>query len=81
MVSSYSGFDVLIDNDDGTTTPVANRVVHVYDVAAGLALTDVLSDAMGHVVAGTLGVAVGTIVRFWVDLGDGRVGYCEAVTE
>lgn len=80
MASSYSGFDVLIDNDDGTTTAVANRVVHVYDVGAGAALPDVISDAVGHVVAGALNVAAGTIVRFWVDLGDGRVGYCEAVT-
>jgi hypothetical protein len=80
MPSSYSGFDVLIDNDDGTTTPVASHAVHVYDKSHSVALSDVATDASGHVASGTLAVAVGTTVRFWVDLGDGRVGYNEVVT-
>ena len=78
--SSYGGFDVLIDNDDGTTTPVVSQPVHVYDVANSVALADVASDGVGHVATGTLAVAVGSTVRFWVDLGNGRVGFNEVVT-
>ena len=78
--SSYGGFDVLIDNDDGTTTPVVGHSVHVYDVTNSVALTDVASDVSGHVATGTLAVTVGTTVRFWVDLGNGRVGFNEVVT-
>jgi len=78
--SSYGGFDVLIDNDDGTTTPVASHPVHIYDVTNGVALADVASDGVGHVTTGMLAVAGGTTVRFWVDLGNGRVGFNEVVT-
>jgi len=78
--SSYSGFDVLIDNDDGTTTPVVSHAVHVYNVTGSAALADVMSDASGHVTGGTLAVAAVTTVRFWVDLGNGRVGYSEVIT-
>lgn len=79
-MSNYLGFDVLIDNDDGTTTPVASHTVHVWDVTGNAALPDVATDASGHVAAGTLAVAAGTTVRFWVDLGNGRVGFNEVVT-
>jgi hypothetical protein len=78
--SSYGGFDVLIDNDDGTTTPVATHPVHVYDVTNSVALADVASDGVGHVATGMLAVVVGTTVRFWVDLGNGRVGFNEVIT-
>lgn len=78
--SGYSGFDVLIDNDDGTVTPVASAMVHVYDATNGVELTDVATDGVGHVATGTLAVTVGTSVRFWVDLGNGQVGFNEMVT-
>lgn len=79
-MSSYSAFDVLIDNNDGTQTAVPGATVHVYDVTNAAALADVVADGSGHVTAGTLAVAVGTLIRFWVNLGNGRVGYAEVVT-
>ena len=54
MPSNFTGFDVLIDNDDGTTTPVASHAVHVYDATHSVALADVATDASGHVASGTL---------------------------
>jgi hypothetical protein len=78
--SSYGGFDVLIDNDDGTTTPVVNKTVHVYDVTHSVALGDIASDGTGHVAAGTLAVSAGALVRFWIDLGNGQVGFNEVIT-
>ena len=80
MPSNYLGFDVLIDNDDGTTTPLPSQAVHVYDVTNEAALSDISSDALGHVDAGSLNVAVGTAVRFHVTLPDGQCGYKDEVT-
>jgi len=80
MASNYASFEVLIDNDDGTTTPVVSQPVHVYDVTNDEALDDISSDADGHVAAGTLDVDPGTTVRFHTALGDGQCGYKEEVT-
>lgn len=80
MPSNYGGFEVLVDNDDGTTTPVLSQPVHVYDVTNEEALDDIVSDANGHVDAGTLDVDPGTAIRFHTSLADGRCGYKEEVT-
>lgn len=79
-MSNYSGFDVLVDNNDGTITSVVNTTVHVFDVTHNAALADIVSDANGHVAAGGLAVAIGTLIRFWVNLGNGKVSYAEQVT-
>lgn len=78
--SNYSGFDVLIDNDDGTTTPVPSQTVTVYNITGAAALSSVASDSVGHVASGTLPVAAGTQVRFSVALANGQNGYAETVT-
>ena len=81
-MSNYTGIDVKIDNDNGTTTPVVGATIHVYDVTHDTALADLptLTDAAGHVPAGTLAVAAGTLIRFWVSLGKGMVGFWEEET-
>jgi hypothetical protein len=78
--SDYLGFEVLVDNDDGTTTPLASQTVSIYDVTNDAALSDITSDANGHVDAGTLPVAAGTAVRFHTALDNGQCGYKEEVT-
>lgn len=80
MPSNYSGFEVLIDNDNGTITPVPSQTVKVYDVTNSTALSDLASDANGHVAAGTLSVAVGTSVRFSASKANGQCGYKEELT-
>lgn len=80
MASNYLSFEVLIDNDDGTTTPMPSQTVHVYDVTHTTALADIASDANGHVAAGTVTPTVGTLVRFSVSLANGQCGYKEEVT-
>jgi len=80
MPSDYTGFEVLVDNDDGTTTPLPSQTITVYDVTNDDPLSDIASDATGHVDAGTLAVDPGTVVRFSVALADGRCGYKEDVT-
>jgi hypothetical protein len=80
MASGYTSFEVLIDNDDGTTTPVLSQPITVYDVTNDVALDDLASDANGHVASGTLDVDAGTIVRFSAALADGRCGFKEEVT-
>jgi len=79
-MSFYAGFDLVIDNDDGTVTPLASATVKVYDATNSVALADLASDPDGHVVAGSLAVAVGTLVRFRVENYQGRAAYAEQVT-
>lgn len=78
--SNYTAFEVLIDNDDGTTTPVPSQTIDVYDVTNSTALSDIASDANGHVAGGTVAVAVGTTVRFSAAKANGQCGYSEIVT-
>ena len=80
MPSDYLGFEVLVDNDDGTTTPLPSQTVHVYNVTDDEALDDITSDADGHVDAGTLDVDAGTTIRFHTALANGQCGYAEIVT-
>jgi hypothetical protein len=80
MASNYGSFEVLIDNDDGTTTPVVSQPIGVYDVTNDVALDDIGSDANGHVDEGTLDVDPGTTVRFHAELANGQCGYKEEVT-
>jgi len=79
-MSSHSAFDVKIDNRDGTFTMLGSQTVHVYDVTHSTALSDLTSDADGHVASGTLAVAVGTVIRFSVSRADGVCGYAETTT-
>ena len=79
-MSNYPAFEVYIDNEDGTVTPVPNEVVHVYDVTHGVALADTASDASGTVPAAAVAVAAGTRLRFSVRREDGLCGYDEKVT-
>jgi hypothetical protein len=80
-VSNYVAFDIVFGEDDGSQTPAAGvQTVKVYNVTGGAALADLASDASGHVAAGALAVAAGTLVRFSAQRTDGRAGYAEQVT-
>ena len=78
--SAYTAFDVLIDNNNGTTTPVANQTIKVRDVTNSANLPDLLSDVNGHVPSGTFNVAAGTQVRFRVENYQGMSGFAEQLT-
>lgn len=62
--SHYPSFEVKIRKPDKTIVMVTDQVVHVYDVTNEELLDDIESDENGIVAAGTLPVAVGTVVRF-----------------
>jgi hypothetical protein len=79
-MATYAAFDVKLDNRDGTETLLPSETVHVYDVTNGAALADIASDANGHVAAGSLAVAVGTLIRFSFHRADGLCGYAETLT-
>jgi hypothetical protein len=79
-MSDYPAFELLIDNDDGTFTPVASTAVKVYDVTNSAALADTASDADGTVPGATVAVAAGTTLRFSFRLANGICGYAEDVT-
>lgn len=79
-MSNYPTFDVLIDNDDGTTTPVASATIKVYDVTNSAALSDTASDADGIVAGASVAVAVGTLLRFSFSKTNGICGFSEVVT-
>ena len=81
MPSTYSGFDLLIDNGDGTVTPVGNQVVNFYDVSNDAALVETaLSDASGHVASGSLNINAGTVVRYWFVTNKGVCAFEETTT-
>jgi hypothetical protein len=79
-MSNYPGFEVKIDNDDGTTTLLPLQTVKVYDVTHSTALSDIASDANGLVATGSLAVAVGTRIRFSFSRADGICGFSEVIT-
>ena len=79
-MSNYPGFEVKIDNDDGTHTLLPLQTIHVYDVTNDVALSDIASDGNGLVGPGTLAVAVGTRIRFSFNRADGICGYSEIST-
>lgn len=80
MPSNYAAFDVVIDNDDGTTTPVPSQTVKVYDVTHATALSDTASDSNGHVAGASVAVAAGTLLRFSFSKTNGQCGYAEVLT-
>lgn len=80
MPSNYTAFEVYIDNNDGTPTPVGSQTVKVYDVTHSAALADTASDAQGTVPCATVAVDAGTTLRFSVQRADGLCGYAEQVT-
>ena len=79
-MSAYAAFDVKTQDLDGTTAPAPIEIVKVYDVTHDVALTDLATDANGHVPAGTLAVAAGTVIRLSFLMANGRCGYSEIVT-
>ena len=79
-MSNYNAFNVVIDNNDGTVTPVPNQTVKVYNVTNAAALADRVSDAFGVVSGASVAVAVGTRLRFSVTRPDGLNGCAEQVT-
>jgi hypothetical protein len=87
MPSNYAAFEVKIDNDDGSSTMLPLQVVHVFDVTNTTILADLTSDSFGIVAAGSLSVAVGTLIRFWFyktavagNAQSGVCGYAEVFT-
>jgi hypothetical protein len=78
--SAYAAFELLIDNDDNTFTPVPSTAVKVYDVTNDVALADTASDADGTVPGATVAVDPGTLLRFSYRLANGICGYAENVT-
>jgi hypothetical protein len=79
-MSAYAAFDVVTQAADGTTEPVPLQTVKVYNVTGAAALADLTTDANGHIPAGTLAVAAGTVIRFSFLKTDGRCGFAERVT-
>ncbi len=80
MPSDYTAFGVVIDNDDGTRTPIASATIAVYDVTHSAALADTASDADGHVEGDTIAVDAGTLIRFSFSRADGICGFAEVLT-
>ena len=80
MPSNYSAFEVYIDNDDGTVTPVGSQTVKVFNVTGNAALADTASDSNGTVPGATVAVAAGTRLRFSVQRADGLCGFAEVLT-
>jgi hypothetical protein len=80
MASNYHLFDIKIDNNDGTLTPVPNQTVQVYDVTNGVALAPTSSDAFGVVPGAAVDVDAGTLLRFSVARADGLNGFDEQET-
>jgi hypothetical protein len=79
-MTSYPTFELLIDNDDGTFTPVPSTAVKVYDVTNSAALDDTASDSNGTVPGASVAVAAGTLLRFSFRLANGICGYAENTT-
>lgn len=80
MPSAYAARELLIDNDDGTFTPVPSTAVKVYDVTHSAALADTASDSNGTVPGATVAVDAGTLLRFSFRLANGICGYAEDTT-
>jgi hypothetical protein len=79
-MSDYPAFELLIDNNDGTFTPVPSTTVKVYDVTNSAALDNTASDANGTVPGASVGVAADTLLRFSFRLPNGICGYAENTT-
>lgn len=85
MPSSYQGFEVGYDKEDGTE-PVkfASQTVKVRDVTNSADLSDLTADGDGTVASGTLSVAVGTTIRFYFQVTSGTYkgvsGFKEIIT-
>lgn len=80
MPSNYTAFDVKIDNGDGTTTPVPDATVNVFNATDVDELDPLTADSDGHVAGGSLAVDVGTIVYFRIENHLGLAGVLEQTT-
>lgn len=79
-MSDYPAFELRIDNNNGTYTPVPSTAVQVYDVTNDAALDDTESDTDGTVPGASVAVAPGTTLRFSFRLANGICGYAENTT-
>lgn len=80
-MSNYTSIDVYVRAEDADVPALLPATtIHVYDYTNNVALADLTTDANGHIPAGTLAVAVGTKIRFWFALSDGRCGFDYQVT-
>ncbi|MCA1567235.1 MAG: hypothetical protein LC803_16600 [Acidobacteria bacterium] len=79
-MSNFNSFNIVIDNNDGTVTPVPNQTVKVYDVTNATPLADTASDEFGVVPGASVAVAAGTRLRFSVTRVDGLNGCAEQET-
>ncbi len=80
-MSNYDAAQIWIDNHDGTLTAAVSATVKAWDVDADMDLgVSLLTDGDGILAAGTLAVAVGTVVRFRVENFHGRAGFAEVTT-
>lgn len=79
-MSEYPTFELVIDNNDGTFTPVPSTAVEVYDVTHDVALADTASDSDGTVPGASVAVDAGTLLRFSFRLANGICGYAENTT-
>lgn len=74
-MSSYTGFEAKQrDPVTGAITMLVSTTIHVHDVTHNVALPDVASDAYGIVAGGTVAVAAGTTIRFYIS--DPMTGPC-----
>ena len=83
MPSNYTLFEVGVDNDDGTISPVPGATVEVRDVTDPdniVQLADVVADGSGVVAGGVVAVDAGSKLRFTWVAADGRCGYAEEIT-
>jgi hypothetical protein len=63
-ISNFQQFDLRFRNSAGSTTPVPNLTIKVFDATNLVDLPDLISDENGQVAGGTLEVPPGTVVRF-----------------
>lgn len=80
MPSDYPTIDVFFVESDGMRTPAASTDVIVYDTVTEADIDTLTTDVNGHLAAGTLSVAVGTLVRFRVENFQGRAHSVDVVT-
>jgi hypothetical protein len=74
-MSNYTGFEAKQrDPVTGAVTMLASTTIHVHDITNDAALPDVASDVSGIVAPGSVGVAAGTTIRFYI--ADPMTGPC-----
>lgn len=80
MPSNYPTIDVFFVESDGARTAAASTTVKVRNTATNTDIATLTTDSNGHIAAGTLSVAAGTLVRFRVENYQGRAHSVDVVT-